>query len=132
MRVVIEMEILDRANGAIYANMRIDWESDVIPVVGMYIEDDAWNTRHKVVDVTLNFNRKISWVSLDGNIVCENEDACEKMVKKFEDEGWARAEEYDVGLNYPGTITRGGSRSQSWGNLFLGGDNAQLFERKMD
>ncbi len=84
-QIIMEFHIVSGSGG--YASVRKELDSDIIPMLGMYVEDTAWKEPRMPTMITCSLEDRYYYLQFE---ICEfeNVEACERACEMYELHGW--------------------------------------------
>lgn len=89
MKLIVDVYIHDKTpnNSHVFGAMRREFETDLVPMVGMEIEDVAWKESRAITSVVINPSEGYYYV-FAGEEVGVGEEQCQCLVEMYESHGW--------------------------------------------
>ena len=89
MTLIIDLSILcdTPGNRYVYTTVRKEFETNLVPMVGMDIADYAWKKSRQIQSVTINPSEGCYYVYV-GDEVGKDEGRCEQLVEMYRSQGW--------------------------------------------
>jgi hypothetical protein len=89
MRLIIHLGILCDAprNKHVYTTVSKEYETDLVPMVGMEIEDPAWKKSRRIKSVTINPSEGYYYV-YTGDDKDKDDARCEQLKQMYLSHGW--------------------------------------------
>lgn len=91
MRITIDVSIMIK-DRSLYAVMRKELETEIIPIAGMDFEDSAWEKPVSIDRVTCDFEENSYYITVP-TIELATEDECKKQQDMMRLHGWKKAGE---------------------------------------
>ena len=95
MRLIVDMNIICLAPGSgsyVYAMFRKEFETDLVPMVGMGLEDPAWKESRIIKSITINPAQGYYFLHV-GDESGNDKDQCEQFKQMYYQHGWHRPAE---------------------------------------
>jgi len=73
----------------VHALLHKEYDTELIPMVGMEIEDPAWNQSRAIRSVTINPDEDYYYVYA-GDDIGRDEVECEQLEQRYHGHGWRR------------------------------------------
>jgi hypothetical protein len=88
MQIIVDVAILCDDPGY-YSNVGKEYETELVPMVGMELEDPAWEEARKIKSVIINPEDGYYYVNV-GDDTCRDKIQCERLMKMYHSHGWTR------------------------------------------
>lgn len=94
MKLIVDLKIRCEAprDKHVCATVGKEIETDLVPVVGMELEDPAWEKPRPIERVTINPTDGYYYLHV-GDDTAENRDRCEQRKQLYQHHGWTRLEQ---------------------------------------
>jgi hypothetical protein len=92
MKLIISVNILcgdTPGKKHLHALLHKEYDTELIPMVGMEIEDSAWNQSRAIRSVTINPDEDYYYVYA-GDDIGQDEIQCEQLEQTYQGHGWRR------------------------------------------
>jgi hypothetical protein len=88
MKIIVDLNILCNASGNTY-RVGKEYKTDLIPMVGMQLEDSAWKTPRLISHITISPTEGYYYLCV-GEDTRDNEEQCETLKQMYRSHGWTR------------------------------------------
>ncbi|WP_445399899.1 hypothetical protein [Zobellella sp. An-6] len=89
MKLIIDLMVLCKESNSsyVYRSVRREWETSLVPIAGMEIEDSAWKRPREIKRVTMNpeCGYYHLWVGDDN---AETKEQSQRQVEMYISHGW--------------------------------------------
>ena len=91
MKLIIDLSIVcdEPGNTHVYATVRKEYDTDLVPMARMQLEDLAWKESRPIRSVTINPEEGYYFVYA-GEDTCQDEGRCEQLEQMYHSHGWKR------------------------------------------
>ena len=90
MNIIFDITIQNTENNKRFGFYRKEFESNIVPIPGVSIEDSCWSGNPKIpTNITISYDENYCLVNFD-SIDKENEDYCKKMEDYMLENGWKK------------------------------------------
>ena len=91
MKLIVHLDILcdEPGNKHVYALVRKEYDTDLVPMVGMQLEDSAWKEPRPIQSVVINPTEGYYGVYA-GDDKGKDKGRCEKLEQMYHAHGWTR------------------------------------------
>lgn len=91
----MDISIVCKSVAGEHAFLRKEFESDIIPIPGMFIEDTAWKKPRKPAEITCNFDGQYYHVQFE-DVEIQKPDALEREAEMYRGHGWKSPSEWGL------------------------------------
>lgn len=92
MEIIVDLHILCDDPKHLHSQVGKIYKSDLVPMVGMELEDGAWKDSRPIKSVTINPEEGYYYVFV-GDDTGKTLDHCEQLKKMYHSHGWTRFEQ---------------------------------------
>lgn len=91
MKLIVDLNILCDAPGNrhVYAMVRKEYDTDLVPMVGMELEDSAWKKSRPIRSVAINPAEGYYYIYA-GDDTGQDEGRCKQLEQMYQTHGWTR------------------------------------------
>ena len=89
MKVILDINIICVDENYVYAMMRKQYGTQLVPTPDMVFEDSAWKDPRKAYGIVCNFDEGYYHLQMEDEEV-QSRDRCEKVCEMYKLHGWIR------------------------------------------
>jgi len=89
MKLIVDVYVFDKTpqNSYVFGTMRREFETDLVPMLGMEIEDVAWKEPRAITSVVINPSEGYYYI-FAGEEAGVGEEQCQRLVEMYKAHGW--------------------------------------------
>lgn len=87
MKIILDINIVNLKGNHVHTMLRKEYETNLLPMIGMGIEDTAWHDTIEITNITCNFNENYYHIQLPC-IKLENKDDCQREEDMMKLHSW--------------------------------------------
>lgn len=95
MKIVMDISLVDQSSGRKLGTLRKQLESEVMPALGLKVEDGAWAEPRSPVKIVANLAKSsvhLTFADVEG----ADESECIRIAELYQGHGWRRPSEWEA------------------------------------
>jgi succinyl-CoA synthetase beta subunit len=87
VQIIVDLHIICDSKSYVYTTVRKTFNTDLVPMVGMDIEDSAWEDPREIKRVSMNPTEGYYFLYV-GDDRGQNEEDCKQLAEMYRAHGW--------------------------------------------